>query len=194
MPELIAKAAIEAEALHLAGLTLSVRAPVTLSLIAPFPGREEAVAAALQPMGLGFPAPGLVCRSGETRLIWAGPGQALLMACTALLPAPLPASLGDQAAMTDQSDGWTCLELRGDMASEALSRLVPIDLRQRAFGPGRSACTVLGQIPLLLVCETPEDEAELFLLLVPRSMARSAWRGLSTVLHNLEARQNLRQH
>lgn len=190
MPELIAKAAIEAEALHLAGLTLSVREPATLSLIAPFPGGEEAVAAALRPMGLGFPAPGLVCRSGETRLIWAGQGQALLMACTALLPA----SLGDHAAMTDQSDGWTCLELRGDMASAALARLVPIDLRKRAFGPGRSACTVLGQIPLLLVCETPADEAELFLLLVPRSMARSAWRGLSTVLHNLEARQSLRQH
>jgi heterotetrameric sarcosine oxidase gamma subunit len=193
VPELIAKAAIEAEALYLGGSRLSLREPGTLTLIAPFPGLEEAVSTGLQPMGLCWPPEGVVCRAGEVRLIRAGQGQALVMGGV------VPALIGEHAAISDQSDAWTCVELRGASASDALSRLVAIDLRKRAFGPGCSACTSLGQIPLLLIREAAADETELagetelFDLLVPRSMTLSAWRALSNILHNLEARRSLLQ-
>ena len=185
MPRLIAKPALEVEPLHLAGVELALRDPGPLTLIAPFPGQEGALAAALAPLGLDFPAPAGVWVNGAGRLVWAGRGQALLMGVSA------PEGISEWAAVTDQSDGWICLGLVGGRADQALSRLVGIDLRPQAFPAGRSARTALNHMPLILIREEDGDDGAGFLILTFRSMAKTAWTELSEVLHHLAARDRL---
>jgi heterotetrameric sarcosine oxidase gamma subunit len=110
-------------------------------LIAPFEGAEREVGAILQKsLGLLFPGPGETARSAEARILWAGPGRALLIG------AALPEGLGDRAAITDQGDGIAALGISGQGVEAVLARLVPIDLRSRAFPVGRTARTLVGHM------------------------------------------------
>lgn len=185
VPRLIAKAAIEAEPLQIAGLELALDDPGALTLIAPFPGQDQALAAALEPLGLHFPAPGKISARNEARLVWSGRGQALLMGAAA------PEGLQNTAAVTDQTDAWATFTLTGSRASDALSRLVGLDLRIASFPIGHSARSALNHMPLLLIREETPDGADRFLILTFRSMARTAWAELSETLHHLAARDRL---
>lgn len=184
MPELIAKSALDVAQLALAGLKLVVHNPGPLTLIAPFPDQDTAVAKALKPLGLTLPKPGEVSAKGDARLVWAGRGQALLVG------SPAPEGLSPHAAVTDQTDGWVCLTLTGPRAAQALSRLVALDLRPTAFAPGTSARAALNHMPLILIRDTV-DGVDSFQILTFRSMARTAWNELAEVLHHLDARDRL---
>lgn len=169
MPELIAKSALFGRApLTVAGTTLEEAALGQITSIACFPGTKEAVAARLG----GFPEPNRT----RANLIWTGPDQAFLMG----IPAP---DLGGLAAVTDQSGGWAGLRLSGKLAEAALMRLYPLDLRSKAFPPGSCARAPLVHMQSVLV-----REAEGFLIMVFRSMARTAWTELEETLQKLEAR------
>lgn len=180
MPELIAKPALDAAPVTLAGITLSVADPGRITFVAPFPGQEKAVAKLLKPLGLGFPAPNTALTKGEARIVWTGRGQA------ALIGVPVPEGMQAAAAVTDQTDGLAAFALRGARAAEVLARLVPIDLREAVFPPGSAARSGLNHMPLILV----REEAG-FLILTFRSMARTAWAELNEVLHHIEARDRL---
>lgn len=185
MPRLIAKAAIEAETLQIAGLELALDDPGPLTLVAPFPGQDQAVAAALESLGLHFPAPGEISARNDVRLVWSGRGQAMLMGAAA------PDGLQGAAAVADQTDGWATFTLTGPRASDVLSRLVGLDLRPASFPSGHSARSALNHMPLLLIREEAPDGTDRFLILTFRSMARTAWAELSETLHHLAARDRL---
>lgn len=181
MPELIAKAALAGRApLERAGTVLAEKDLGQLASVAPFPGQAAALAQALAPLGLGFPAPNSTLASGPARMVWTGREQAFLVG------AP-PPDLGGIAAVTDQSGGWACLTLSGRNAAAALMRYVPMDLRAPAFPVGMVARTPLYHMQMILI-RTGEDAFE---IMVFRSMARTAWHELEVALARLAAREKL---
>nr|WP_253944144.1 sarcosine oxidase subunit gamma [Pseudogemmobacter hezensis] len=179
---MIAKSPLEGQApLTRAGLTLSMVAPRSIWSLALYPGADPGPALGLP--GLRFPAPGESVTEGDVSLIWTGREQAFLLGM-----AP-PAGLSAQVAVTDQSGAWAGLRLAGrgeEGAEAALSRLVPLDLRLRAFPLGRVARTALNHINAIV---WRRDEAG-FTLFVPRSMAFSAWHEIAVVLDRLAARES----
>jgi len=179
VPELIAKSALAGHApLTRAGTTLAEGAAASITSIAPYPGRQPKVNAALKPLGLTFPAPNTQSANGEARLIWTGRDQAFLIGAEA------PAGLADHAALTDQTDGWAVLTLSGPLAVAALMRPFPLDLREGAFPVGRTLRAPLNHMQAILT----RTAAEAFELMVFRSMARTAWAELADALEVLEAR------
>lgn len=169
MPELIAKSALAGRPpVTRAGTTLAEATPGAITSIACFPGTLADVTAKLGT----FPAPNRV--SGN--LVWTGPEQAFL------LGAPAP-DLAGIAAVTDQTGGWAALRLTGPKAADALMRLYPLDLRPAHFPPGTCARAPIGHMQSVLIAEEGA-----FLLLVFRSMARTAWHEVETALDALEAR------
>ena len=170
MPELIAKSALEGQAaVTHAATTLAEVDLGQITSIACFPGQKAKVAKVLG----AFPAP----NAHKDGLCWTGPEQAFLIG----RPAP---DLSGIAAVTDQSGGWAVLRLTGPLAADALMRLVPLDLRK--FGPGRAARAPLGHMQAVLI-----GQADGILLLVFRSMARTAWHEIEAALKMLAARQAL---
>ncbi len=174
MPDLIAKSALSAVApVTLAATRLEEAHPGQITSIACFPGTLTEVAARLG----GFPEPNKVAGTdGGAHLIWTGPEQAFLLGS----PAP---DLGGLAATTDQSGAWAALRLTGPQAADALLRLYPLDLRASTFPPNTCARAPLGHMQSILI-----READSFLILIFRSMVRTAWHEIETALQALQAR------
>lgn len=169
MPELIAKSALFGRPpLILAGTTLEEATLGQITSIACFPGCKTKVSKRLG----SFPEPNRT----RSNLIWTGPEQAFLLG----IPAP---DLSGLAAVTDQSGGWAGLRLTGAKAADALMRLYPLDLRPAVFPPNTCARAPLGHMQSVLI-----READSFLILVFRSMARTAWDEIGHALHALQAR------
>jgi heterotetrameric sarcosine oxidase gamma subunit len=172
--ELIAKPPLGHDPLSIGGVTLAEVPMARMTSVAPFNGQDKAIAKALKPMGLSFPAPGLTVTKGDNELLWTSRGQAFLIG-------PDPAPLAGLAALTDQSDGWAALTLTGENAPDILARLIPIDTR--AMVPGTTARTMLTHMSLILT-----RQADGFRLMVFRSMARSAWHEIEDAMRKVAAR------
>ena len=171
MPELIAKTALAGQLAVTHADTTLVEANVgQITSIACFPGQQKAVA---KVMGQPFPAP----NSHAKGLCWTGPDQAFLIGRAA-------PDLTDLAAVTDQTGGWAALRLSGPLAADVLMRLVPLDLPK--FTPGQAARAPLGHMQMVLMAD-----AQGFLILVFRSMARTAWHEIETALKACAARKAL---
>ena len=172
MPELLAKSALASQTpVTAGGATLSevILGPITS--IAAFPGTLAKLSKKIS----GFPEPN---RFLEAPLrVWTGPDQAFLIGA----PAP---DLTDLAATTDQSGGWAALTLQGPGAEAALMRLFPLDLRAKSFRQGHSARAPLGHMQSVLL----RTGAETFLILIFRSMARTAWAEIAEAMQHLDAR------
>jgi heterotetrameric sarcosine oxidase gamma subunit len=164
------------------GFRLEASAVGPIASVAAYPGRIPQADAALRDIGLGFPKPGRVIGQGAARAVWAGRATAFLMGV-----AP-PAELAENAAVTDQSDGWAGLRLTGSAAEAVLARLVPLDLRPAAFARGSSARTLLNHMPCLILREA-ETAFELFVF---RSMAGTAVHELAEAMRGVAARTALR--
>jgi sarcosine oxidase subunit gamma len=160
--------------LALGAARLTERDPGPVAAIAPFRGRDEEVAARL---GGALPPPGRVVPCGAGRLIWHGPGRALLVG------APCP-DLGGLAAVTDQGDAIACALLEGVAASDALARLVPVDLRDSAFPVGATARTMLTQMTVTLTRLGPEA----WEIMAFRSMAGTLVHEVGRALRGVAAR------
>ena len=180
MPDLTANPALSHAPVTRAGLTLALADPGRMTSVAPFPGQEAAVSAALAPLGLSFPGPNESLAAGSARMLWTGRGQAFLTGAKA------PAGLAAHAALTDQSDGWACLSLTGAAADQALMRLVPVDLAVAAFPVGRCIRAPLNHMNMILT-----RTGEGFDIFVFRSMARTAWHEIEEVMAVREARAAL---
>ena len=176
MPELIAKPALEHAALTFGKCTLSPAERGPITSIALFPGQEKAAAKALKPLGLAFPQPNSFDQKGAALLVWTGRDQAFLIGAEA-------PDLGGTAAVTDQSGGWSALRVTGDSAAEVLMRHVPLDLRLAAFPIGRAVRAPLGHMSAVVI-----RDAEGFLILTFRSMARTAWHEVETAMRSVAAR------
>ena len=102
--------------------------------------------------------------------------QAFLIGATA-------PEFGSTAATTDQTGGWAALRVSGDAAAEVLMRHIPLDLRVHAFAPGRAVRAPLGHMSAVVI----RDEAG-FLILIFRSMVRTAWHEIETAMRSVAAR------
>lgn len=136
--------------------------PEAITWVAPFVGLAEAVRDTLG----AFPEPGETHEIAAGRILWFGPGQALVLGS--------PVS-PDGAALADQSDGWTAVTLTGETATDILARLTPLDLRDQAFASGATARTHLGHMTVSLT----RTGNYAFEILAFRSMTE-------TLLHDLE--------
>ena len=166
MPELFAKSALQGQKpVTKAGVTLSEESLGQITSVACFPGKRELVAAQLG----GFPGPG----RREGNLLWTGPDQAFLLGA-----AP---DLTGLAATTDQTGGWAALRLAGD-CDKVLARLFPID--PRSLTEGTCLRTPLGHMNAVLT-----RDGQGVLILVCRSMARTAWDEVAHVMAMLQARE-----
>ena len=172
MPDLIAKSALAGQTpLTAGGVTLSEATLGPITSIAAFPGMAAKVAKKLG----GLPKPN---RFLDAPLrVWTGPDQAFLIGAEA-------PDLTGLAAVTDQSGGWAALTLEGPGAEAALMRLYPLDLRARSFPQTHAARAPLGHLQSILLRTGPET----FLILIFRSMARTAWAEIAEVMHKLQAR------
>lgn len=173
MVELLAKSPAEGLLPYAKGaVELSELALGKAASIAPFKGQLDAVEKTL---GQGFP------KVGRTtgHVVWFSQGQYLAIAMD------IPDALGKYAAITDQSDAWCALELKGAAAEDVLARLVPIDLRQSQFKRGHCARTQLGHMPLHIT-RTGNDA---FRLLSFRSMAGTMVHEISRAMDLLAARR-----
>lgn len=149
---------------------LGVAEPGHMTSIAPFLGKTEEVSKVLKAQhGLRFPGPNESVSEGGARCLWFGREMALLIG------PPPDQALSQHAALTDQSDGWTALQLSGAGAEAVLARLAPIDLRRDTFPVGATARSMLEHVNASITRESADG----FMLLVYRSMT-------GTVLHELE--------
>ena len=155
----------------LPGLSLAEADWGEVTEIAPYKGRLDALSSALgEAFGLSFPTPGEALSSEGTRLLWVGPGRALLIGA-----AP-PDGLSDHAALTGQTGGQAVLALEGPAVEDILARLVPVDLSLQVFPVGRTARSLIGHMTASVTRLGPQT----FELAVMRSMA-------GTLLHEIEA-------
>lgn len=161
------------------GLTLTEAPARRIWLIAPYPGREDALDAALRDAhGLGFPAPNRSTGREGMRLVWSGRAQAMLLADTD--PAP---GLAQHAALTDLSDGWAVLRLEGAGIESALARLTPLDMHPGVFKRGHTARSPLGHMQAVFTRLGSAIEVMVF-----RSMTRTAVHEIETAMRSLAAR------
>ena len=150
-----------------------------LTSVAPYAGQEASVSDAMKAAHeVGFPAPNRAPGKAGARAIWFGRDMALLAG-----PEP-DTSLREHAALTDQSDAWTCVELSGAGAEDVLARLVPVDLRRATFKRGH---TVRSQIKHMNGSIT-RIGADSFLLLVFRSMAETLVHDLKEAMQTVASR------
>lgn len=177
MVKLVALGAFEGVALGaVGGVTLAEVDVAGAVSVAPLAGQGATVDAALKAVGLGFPAPNQVVGTGARRAIWAGRGRALVIG-------GVPA-LDGIAAVTEQGDGIAALVVQGAAVEAVLARLVPMDLRLRAFPAGATARTFVNHMTAQ-VTRVAEDAVE---IMVMRSMARTLVHELREAAEGVAAR------
>lgn len=180
MVSLIARSPLSARRpLLVGGCQLSQMALGPVTSLGPYAGEAAALSKGLKSAhGAGFPEPNRWLACTEGRLVWSGREQAFLIGA-----APGP-GLAKHAALTDQSDGWAGLRLRGAGGEAVLARLVPLDLRLAAFAVGQAARSQLQHV-MVLILRT--DAAE-FEMLVMRSFAQTAWHEVEEAMKSVAAR------
>ena len=147
--------------------------PDGLWSVMPYRGREGAVARALP---CGWPEPGRVAEGGGARAIWFGREAAMVTGAR-------PEALDGLAAVTDQADAWVVVRLDGPAALDVLARLVPIDLRERAFPQGSAARTLLGHMSVGVL-----RAGDAFDILAFRSMAGTLAHELGRAMRGVAGR------
>jgi len=153
--------------------------PGRVTSVAPFPGRD--LAPALAPLGLAFPPPGGVLKSGAARIVWAGRDLAFLMRADA------PPGLVEDAAITDQSDAWVWVHLSGVDARAVLARLTPLDLRDHAMPVDGTARSTINHMQAIVI----RPAAEAYEIAVFRSMAGTLVHELQVAMTGVAARSAL---
>lgn len=163
------------------GLTLTECAPEAIHLLAAYHGAATKAGAALKKAhGVGWPKPGSSTSAAHARALWFAPDQALLLGAVPV------ASLASQCAITDQSDGWTRVELAGEGVEDVLARLVPVDLRVQSFPEGAVARTAVFHMSAVITRTGPAR----FEILVFRSMAHTLVHELSDAMKSVVAQHS----
>ena len=181
MADLIARTPCEGLLpLNIGGLSLSEETPGAMTLVIALKGRQKALSGALKSAhGMAFPAPNRATGRAGGRAVWFGSGQAMLIG-----PAP-DATLGEHAALSDQSDAWAVVRLDGAGAADVLARLVPVDLRGGSFKRGHTARTQCAHMNASL---TRVGEG-VFQIMVFRSMAVTLVHEMKTAMEAVAARR-----
>lgn len=161
-----------------AGVTARLLADTAAAtLVARRTGRPEEWLAAQ--LGLALPpGPTAAFKDGLTA-IGTGPGRWLVLedgAPADTLTGRLAAAVGDQAAVTEQSDALLVFELSGPCVRQALAKGITVDLDPIAFAPGDAATTSMAFVGLTL---WQTDAAPTYRIAVARSFAAAFLRALT---------------
>ena len=117
---------------------------------------DPALGAAVEGMGLAVPDPLRATMADGRALAWMSPDELLLIGPLGEAPeraARLAEALGEtHALVADVSGGRVGFAVSGAGMRDVLAKLVPIDLRPHAFGPGACRRTKLGQVAAALLC------------------------------------------
>jgi sarcosine oxidase, subunit gamma len=118
----------------------------------------------------GLPASsGAVAGSGDTSVLWLGPGEFLVVAPTeaheslggGLIPALRDALGSDAGQVVDLSANRTTFELTGPRARDVLEKGNSLDLHPRVFKAGTAFSTEIANIPAIL-WKTGEESFRIF--------------------------------
>lgn len=141
-----------------------------MTSISPYKGQGKALSAALKAAhGMAMPAANRATGRAEVKAIWFGREHCILVGIHA------NTGLAVHSALTDQSDGWTVVQLQGAGAANVLARLTPIDLRPAIFKRGHTARTDL----MHMASSITRMSDDTFMIMVFRSVA-------GTLLHDLQ--------
>ena len=140
-------------------------------------------------LALALPIPAnTTVGNAERQLFWLGPDEWLIS-----LPLEQLADTRDSLsqalsgihhAVTEVSDYYTVLELRGPQSREVIQSASPLDIRSENFGPGQCAQTRFGHASILL---WPIDDTPSFGLQVRWSYAQYVYDYLAGSIRNAEA-------
>jgi len=178
--ELIAKSPVEGLLpLNIGSIQLTEVEAGHLTSLSAYNGQIKRLSDALKSAhGMTMPGPNRATGKDGARAVWFGLSHALLIG-----PAP-GAKLAKFAALTDQSDAWAMVELKGPGVSDVLARLVPVDLRPGHFKRGHTQRTDLMHMTASITC----TGANKILIMVFRSMAKTLVHDLKTAMEGVAAR------
>lgn len=162
----------------LAGLTIVERPDIAFASVIARRGQREALASAIQAtFGLALPDGPRSSRKDGVMFSGVGPDQWIASAeNTGDFAASLRERIGAFAVVADQSDSRLVLHLSGPRVRDVLAKGVPVDLHPRAFKTGDVASTLVAHIGVQI---DMLDDAPIFQLTAPRSMAGSFWSWLT---------------
>ena len=116
---------------------------------AAFAGAAETVLGTVLPV-----TPNTVAQARGYTVFWLGPDEWLIHtpedAQSSLILALQAAFAGQHSAVTDVSDYYVIIEMRGDHARDILARGCPLDLHERTFKPGHCAQSYFANAAILL--------------------------------------------
>jgi len=167
--ELVARSALSAHGLpmEIGGLRIDEVAMGPVWAVMPFAGQAEALSAVFEEaLGLTLPDPGYVQSSPEAEILWTGQEQWFFCGVPVV-------DVQGHGSVTEQSDGWAVLSVRGDAVRDVMARLCPLDLRD--FRPGQVARS---------------EFAHMMSIILPRAGGYDVWVMRSfgaTALHHLRA-------
>jgi sarcosine oxidase subunit gamma len=163
-----------------AGVSIAARSGLGIASLIVADVGEAALAEAVKArFGLDLPSTPSAAYSPAHALVWAGPGQWLVIAESRTGFAEHLQALAGLAAVAEQSDGRAVLRLSGANIRETLAKGCMIDLDPAAFPVGAAALTSIAHIGVHLWRAGDGPDGAVFAIMVARSMAGSFWSWLS---------------
>ncbi|WP_434054745.1 MAG: sarcosine oxidase subunit gamma [Roseibium sp.] len=166
--------------------TLEVVPMLALASVAARSGSEAGVAANLaRTFGTEMPPPGAFLRGTEHTVFWIGRHQWMIAADHEThehLATELKTELGGSASVTEQNDGWICLDVTGPELPRVFERLMHADAD--ALSVGSALRTVIEHIGCFILCLETDRHYRLF---AGRSYGRSLFHALREGLRTTAA-------
>jgi len=144
--------------------------------------RDDPIGRAALESALGAPLPkvGKSVAAGAATLLALGPDEWLAVGDDgpALARRLAEATPGQFLGITDVSENYTTLVLRGPAARQVLAKGCPLDLDASIFKPGDAASSLVAKATVVLRLLADEAAGAVFHLLVRRSFAEYLYRWL----------------
>jgi len=173
---------------NLKDFKLEVEPGLALASVAARTGKEgEAAARLADLLGTDLPLPGALSKGAEHSAFWTGRNQWMIAADHEThehLAAELKSVLEDTASVTEQNDGWVCLDLIGPDLPRVLERLMHADTT--ALKEGAAIRTVIEHIGCFVLCLETDRHYRLF---AGRSYGGSLFHALREGLRSTVAMQ-----
>ncbi len=157
-------------------LTLRELVHDSITSVAPFNGKEKTVSTALKrTVGAGLPDVGRLLAGDKGEVLWSGHGQYFV----------LNGKVGKvNAAVTDQSDAWTCVALEGPGARDVLARLCPLNFG--AMNEGDVARSLIGHMSAIIIARSDGYD-----LMVFRAFAKTLVHEVAQAMRSVAAQARL---
>ncbi|MCG7518538.1 sarcosine oxidase subunit gamma [Ruegeria sp. Ofav3-42] len=163
------------------GVTCTEYPGVAIASVAARLGQEAAARKALSNL-IGAPAPDVGQLAGETvKAFWASPDQWMIEAPFGThedIADQVKAAVGGTASVTEQTDGWTRFDLKGEHIPAVLELMCMLDLRK--IDSGSASRCAIHHIGCFVLCRSPE----LFSIYGPRSSAGSLHHAIITAMRS----------